>query len=225
MNIEVFHFGPLRAACMVLWAKGPDCFVVDACFYAPGEKESLYGFLKEKGLKPAAILLTHTHFDHIHGVEECSRDFGGLTVYYSEADRGILADREKNCRFLGLRVPGVDFPVHYVQDGEQISIPGLTLEVLATPGHTPGCVCYLDREGKILISGDTLFAGTIGRTDLGGGDYDLLMDSIQRKILPLDGEIEVYPGHGPSTSIGVERRSNPFLQPFNSPDGDDEAFL
>lgn len=210
---------------MVLWAEGPDCFVVDPCFYAPGEKEQLYGFLKEKKLKPAAILLTHTHFDHIHGAEELSRDFGGLTVYYSEAEREILADREKNCRFLGLRVPGVDFPHHFVKDGEKISLPGLTLEVLATPGHTPGCVCYLDREGKVLISGDTLFAGTIGRTDLGGGDYDLLMDSLRRKILPLDGDIEVYPGHGPSTSIGVERSSNPFLQPFNCPDGDDESFL
>ena len=136
-----------------------------SAFYAPGEKEQLYGFLKEKKLKPAAILLTHTHFDHIHGAEELSRDFGGLTVYYSEAEREILADREKNCRFLGLRVPGVDFPHHFVKDGEKISLPGLTLEVLATPGHTPGCVCYLDREGKVLISGDTLFAGTIGRTD------------------------------------------------------------
>ena len=222
MNIQVFHFGPLRAACMVVWGDGPDCFVVDACFYEPGEKEQLYRFLRDKGLKPAAILLTHTHFDHIEGVEELSRDFGGLTVYYDEAEESILAGLERQCRFLGMRVPGTDFPKSYLKDGQKLSVSGLTLEVLSTPGHTPGCVCFLDKEGKALISGDTLFAGTIGRTDLGGGDYDLLMDSIQRKLLPLDGDITVYPGHGPDTSIGVERSSNPFLQPFNQPEGDED---
>ncbi|MBO7509828.1 MAG: MBL fold metallo-hydrolase, partial [Bacteroidales bacterium] len=137
--------------------------------------------------------------------------------YLSFAEAPVIEGLEKNCRFLGQRVPSLDVPLRDIHDGEVLRFGDMELEVLATPGHSPGSVCYLDRKGKLLISGDTLFAGTIGRTDLGNGDYDRLMESIQTKLLPLDGEIEVFPGHGPATSIAVERATNPFLQPFNEP--------
>ena len=96
-------------------------------------------------------------------------------------------------------------------------------EVLATPGHTPGGVCFLDRTEKLLVSGDTLFAGSIGRTDNQWGDYDALMESIFGKLMPLDGDIEVIPGHGPHTSIADERTKNPFLMPFNEPLEEEDA--
>lgn len=215
MNIKCFHFGVLRACCVVLWEKGPDCVVVDASFCESEEKKVLYSFFQTAGLRPLAILLTHAHFDHIEGVKELSDDFGGLPVYFSFAEAPVIEGLEKNCHFLGQRVPSLDVPLRDIHDGDVLHFGDMELEVLATPGHSPGSVCYLDRKGQLLISGDTLFAGTIGRTDLGNGDYDQLMESIQTKLLPLDGEIEVFPGHGPSTSIAVERATNPFLQPFN----------
>ncbi len=217
MNIKCFHFGVLRACCMVLWEKGPDCVVVDASFDTPEEKEALYRFFQQAGLKPLAILLTHAHFDHIEGVKELSDDYGGLPVFLSFAEAPVIDNLERQCRFLGQRVPSLDVPLNDVHDGDVLTFGDMQWEVLATPGHSPGGVCYLNRAGKMLISGDTLFAGTIGRTDLGNGDYDQLMDSIMNKLMPLDGDIEVFPGHGQPTSIGVERSTNPFLQPFNQP--------
>ena len=222
MNIKCFYFGVLRACCAVLWEKGPDCVVVDASFYEPEEKQALYDFFRSTGLEPRAILLTHAHFDHIEGVKALSDDFGGLPVYLSFADAPVIENLERQCRFLGQRVPSLDVPLRDVHDGEVLRFGDIELEVLTTPGHSPGSVCYLDRKGQLLMSGDTLFAGTIGRTDLGNGDYDQLMESIQTKLLPLDGEIEVFPGHGTPTSIAVERATNPFLQPFNEPYEEDE---
>ncbi|MBQ1937764.1 MAG: MBL fold metallo-hydrolase [Bacteroidales bacterium] len=217
MNIKIFNFGALRATCAVLWEKGPEAFVVDPCFYEDREKEQLYDFFKQQALVPSAILLTHTHFDHTHGVQALSDDFGGLPVYFAAAEQPVIDSLDRQCAFLGLRVPSFNVPARYVEDGMEIAFGDLKAEVIATPGHTPGGVCYLFRDAKILMSGDTLFAGTIGRTDLGHGDYDVLMESILNKLMTLDGDIEVYPGHGESTTIGVERSSNPFLEPFNEP--------
>ena len=105
-----------------------------------------------------------------------------------------------------------------IRDGQILRLAGIELEVISTPGHTPGGVCYLDRKDKILFSGDTLFAGTIGRSDLEGGDYDKLIVSVMEKLMGLDSDITVLPGHEGSTTIGEERTSNPFLQPFNEPE-------
>lgn len=217
MNYKVFYFGALRATCMVLWEKGPSAFVVDPCFYEKEEKECLYDFFSKQGLTPRAILLTHAHFDHIEGVQELSDDFGGLPVYLSAAEKPVIDSLDRQCRFLGMRVPTLNVPLQDVADGDVIAVDDLQAQVIATPGHTPGGVCYYFPQDKLLISGDTLFAGTIGRTDLGYGDYDVLMESIQQKLMVLEGDVEVFPGHGASTTIGVERSSNPFLQPFNEP--------
>ena len=105
-----------------------------------------------------------------------------------------------------------------IEDGQELELAGIKLKVIGTPGHTPGGVCYLDSEDKALFSGDTLFAGTIGRTDLEGGDYDHLIVSVMDKLMGLDGDITVYPGHAHSTTIARERTQNPFLQPFNEPE-------
>jgi glyoxylase-like metal-dependent hydrolase (beta-lactamase superfamily II) len=117
------------------------------------------------------------------------------------------------CAQLGLTFKPFTGQFHDLSDGDILSFGHTSLKVIATPGHTQGGVCFLCEEAGILFSGDTLFAGSIGRTDNIGGDYDQLIDSIVRKILPLDGDINVLPGHGPATSVGYERATNPFLQP------------
>jgi glyoxylase-like metal-dependent hydrolase (beta-lactamase superfamily II) len=186
-----------------------------------GVKE-LTDYLESNKLVPEAILLTHGHFDHVWGVEALLKLYD-IPVYMHPLDKQIMLDGASVFKgmqsFKSLRH---NFPTVDIADGETLHAGGTDWTVLHTPGHTPGGVCFWSRENNLLLSGDTLFAGSIGRTDLVGGDYDVLMDSILKKILTLPGETDVIPGHGGPTSVAREGQTNPFLQPFNEPDGDDQ---
>ena len=175
--------------------------VVDPGCQSEEEKERLLRRLEDAGLTPVAILLTHAHPDHIGGVVFLQEQFGSQT-YMCEAEKTVFK---------------IDFPTIPVEDGQKITAAGIEFEVITTPGHTPGGVCWLARKYGALFTGDTLFRGTIGRTDLPGGEYDQLIVSVMDKIMGLDGRIEIFPGHGPASSISDERTENPFLQPFNEP--------
>lgn len=209
LHIKNFYFNPLRACCSVLWDdSAPQCVIVDPGYADQDERERLTGFIERNGLIPEKILLTHGHFDHTHGVKDCSATYGAA-VYMHPADKAMTEG----------------FDSSDLHDGDVVAAgPALKLHVIATPGHTPGGVCFYEAEAKVLLSGDTLFAGCIGRTDLPGGDYDDLMRSIMEKLMGLDGDVTVIPGHGPKTSIAEEAARNPFLIPFNEPqdEGADE---
>ena len=179
----------------------PEAVIVDPGCSSEEEKERLLKRLADAGLKPAAVLLTHAHPDHIGGVKTLQERYG-VKTYMCEAERTVFS---------------LDFPTTAVEDGQTITAGGIEFEVITTPGHTPGGVCWLARKYGALFTGDTLFRGTIGRTDLPGGEYDQLIVSVMEKIMGLDGRIEIFPGHGPASSISDERTENPFLQPFNEP--------
>jgi len=206
MNILVFTFNLFQEKCRVLWENPLKAFVVDPGFLDRREAEGFFGVLEEKGLKPCAVLLTHAHPDHIGGAKEIQDRFN-VPVYMSEDD-AFLLKRDK----FGNRT---DWSSSYIVDGSTVEDGGLRFEVIATPGHTPGSVCYYERESGILLTGDTLFAGAIGRTDLEGGDYDKEIVSIMEKIIWLDAGVKILPGHGPDSTIAKERSTNPFLEPFN----------
>lgn len=222
LHTRIFQFNPLETNCVVLWAdENPACIVADPGMSSPDGVARLTGFLKEKGLTPEAILLTHGHFDHVWGVMRLLELYP-VPVYMHPADKDIMSQitggfrgMEKGFEFLKSR-----FSTRDLQDGEELSLAGIGLKVLHTPGHSPGSVCFYVKEDNLLLSGDTLFAGSIGRTDLAGGDYDTLMDSLLKKVMVLPGETDVIPGHGQPTSIAREAQANPFLQPFNEPDAD-----
>lgn len=161
-------------------------------------------------------MLTHGHFDHILGVAGLAGYYGDIPVFMHPADKFTLENNTYFCRAFGAPMPG-NFQTSDVKEGDAVTVGSLKFEVIETPGHTVGGVCYLERENGILFSGDTLFAGAIGRSDHPGGDYDQLMKSIFEKIMTLDGAIIVHTGHGPSTDIATERMTNPFLMPFNEP--------
>ena len=192
--------GPFEVNCSVLHT-AKKAFIVD-----PGsEPERILALLKEKDLVPEGVLLTHAHFDHIGAIPALQRAFPDLPVYLHEQDWPVFAN------------PLNQFPPDY----PPIALPANLrpakenpiAQVIETPGHTPGGCCYLVDD--LLLSGDTLFAGSIGRTDLPGGDMALLMRSLG-KLVALPEETLVMPGHGPATTLGVEKRQNPFLAPARS---------
>jgi hydroxyacylglutathione hydrolase len=175
-----------------------------------GDAKRIYKWVMDKGLTVQYILLTHGHVDHMGGVAELRKLLGNVLVGIHEADAGMLTDTRKNLSvFMGSNVvtKGADF---LLQDGQVIDIGNEKLKVISTPGHTPGGVCFLSSEG--LFSGDTLFAGSIGRTDFPGGSMPQLLKAIKEKLLILPDDTKVYPGHMQETTIGMEKRYNPFLQ-------------
>lgn len=222
VHVKNFYFNDFRECCSVIWDETGECVIVDPGCGTEPEKASLYGFISEKGLKPVKILLTHAHFDHILGLAYCAGKYG-IPVYMHPAEKETLENNGYFAKAFGFEMPATDIRTTDIADGDMIRFGNTEFEVISTPGHTPGGVCYLDSKDRLLLSGDTLFAGSIGRTDQPGGDYDRLMESIFSRLMCLDGDIDVIPGHGPKTSIAEERVKNPFLQPFNLPEDDEES--
>lgn len=196
---------------------GGECVLVDA----PPDPTAILQRLEHHGLKLVALLSTHGHVDHVGGVAEVVKGVGGpVPVHIHDADRHMLLDPVGTSggfgRFLvqqGLDVRPPEL-IHGLDDGQQVSGAGMTFTALHTPGHTQGSTCLLlevDGEAPVLFSGDHLFAGSIGRTDLPGGSFEQLMTSMAEKILPMDDHVQVLPGHGPTTTVGRERATNPFL--------------
>lgn len=221
LNIKTFVFNSFRENCYVLWDAVGNCVIVDPGCYWPEEFARLKELVEAEGLTPKAVWLTHGHFDHVHGVLKVVREYS-VPVLMSSEDKVVLDNNQAAVGAFGLTAPdSSDIKTVDIRDGEILdTLQGAPFKVITTPGHTPGGVCYYDETDKVLISGDTLFAGTIGRTDHLGGDYDRLIISVMDKLMGLPGDVDVLPGHGHRTTIADERTHNPFLQPFNEPEED-----
>lgn len=191
MNIHHIQVGMIQTNCYILW----DDAEKKALIVDPGaDGEKILRWIEREGLTPEAILLTHGHFDHTGGIK-LIQERTHVPLYVHPADSFILR-----------RSITIEHPLH---DGQELHLAGLDIRVLHTPGHTPGCVCFL--IGDTLFAGDTVLEGTVGRTDLHGGDSHALIRSIQEKLIPLDDTVTIYSGHGPSSTIGREKRMNPFF--------------
>jgi glyoxylase-like metal-dependent hydrolase (beta-lactamase superfamily II) len=178
----------------------------------PGaDSDSIMDMVREAGVEVVAILLTHGHSDHIGALNEV-RAAIGAPVYISAEDEPCLSKTDINLSyFVGHKVQ-CEKAEHLVRDGEELVLAGMTFKALATPGHTKGGVCYYNEEYHFAFVGDTVFCESIGRTDFPGGSYKEILASIKNKLLVLDDGVTLLPGHGPQTSVGWERRRNPFLQ-------------
>jgi len=206
-QIETLIVSPFEVNCYLCWdPKTGDGVIID-----PGGNESeIISSVRRHKFTPKGILLTHGHADHIAAVEQVRSEFN-IPLYAGKTELELLRNPQRNLSALFDAPLTVQSPEYLLADEEVILIGSLRFLVLATPGHSPGGICYLDESDGNLFCGDTLFQGSIGRTDLPGGDTQTLLDSIRSKILALPDTIVCYPGHGPRTTVGAERTSNPFL--------------
>ncbi len=206
LKIGRLMMGICQTNCYFVYEEGKS----EVIFIDPADKGAyIYDALAERGFTVAGILLTHGHFDHIWGLEEL-REKSGARVYAYVGERELCRSAEMNVSAQAGRACTVDADV-YAEDGDEITIAGMTCRLIATPGHTQGSCCYYFPAGGFFISGDTLFAESVGRTDFPTGSMGALVRSIKEKLFVLPDETRVYPGHGEATDIGHEKRYNPFL--------------
>jgi len=207
MDVRMFTVGPVQENCFIARADGSSRAVI----IDPGdEADRILAPVRELGLEVEAVLLTHTHFDHVGAVAPVARETGA-PVYVSEIERPVLADIMSYVPFAGIGPYESYEADHVLRGGEQLELAGLEIDVIFTPGHSPGHLSFSIPSEQALFSGDVLFQGSVGRTDLPGGDWATLIASIGTLVESLPEDTTVYPGHMGITNLGTERRTNPFL--------------
>ncbi len=208
MILETFPVGPIACNCTILGdEESGEAIVID-----PGDEIArIQRRLTELNLKLKQILITHAHIDHVGGALKLKR-LTGAPIYLNESDLPQLEMMAAQAAWLGMATPETAPPDAPLADGQLVGLDRYPAQVLHTPGHTQGSVCLHFAPLKMLVAGDTLFAGSIGRTDLPGGNSRQIIDSIHSRLLALPDETQVLPGHGPTTTIGHERKTNPFLR-------------
>jgi glyoxylase-like metal-dependent hydrolase (beta-lactamase superfamily II) len=207
-HVETFVLGEFQTNCFVVTVPGSTgCWIVDCGF----EPDPMLRWIEERSLRPEALLLTHTHADHIAGVDAALARFGAIAMYVHEAEAGFCSDPLLNLSaFLGQPV-SVTEPQHHLRDGSILELAGTRWRVVHAPGHSPGGVLYVHDESLQAIVGDTLFCGSIGRSDFPTSDPAALRHTIGEVLMGLPDATTIYSGHGPATTIGRERRTNPYV--------------
>ncbi|MDR3134140.1 MAG: MBL fold metallo-hydrolase [Prevotellaceae bacterium] len=210
MQLKVFYFNELRVCTYVLWDETKECIIVDPGCESANEQQRLQQFITENQLKPVQVVNTHAHFDHVLGNLFVAKTYSIPSAIH-EGDVQLLEKAAQQSAMFGFTVKPPPLPDRLLTEEEPVCFGHSQLQVLHTPGHSPGGICLYAADDKFVLSGDTLFQESIGRTDLTGGNYDQLLDSIHTKLMTLPDEVRVFPGHGPATSIGEEKRNNPFI--------------
>lgn len=209
-SIKTFVFNPFQENTYVLYDETNECVIVDSGCHSKSEQKELKDFIEKNGLKPKYAINTHGHVDHVMGSAYVKSHFK-IDILGHPEDLPLMQSAVNLGLMYGItidEVPTIDTNINH---GDVIRFGKTELEVIHTPGHSLGGVCLLCRKSGFIITGDTLFNGSIGRTDLPGGNYDQLIDNISERLLSLDENLKVYPGHGEPTTIGWEKSNNPFL--------------
>lgn len=210
MNIYREVFSPIEVNTYIVEGDEGGCIIIDCGCYGQAEERRLEEFLAARALNPQLLLNTHCHLDHIFGNNFMLRRYG-LRAWFHEGDSSNHASAVKHAMMFGLAMEEPPEPAGYLTDGEVVTAAGLSLKVIAVPGHSQGGIAFYTEKDGVVFTGDALFAGSIGRSDLHGGNHEQLMANIRSRLFTLPPDTVVYPGHGPATTIEEEIRSNPFF--------------
>jgi hydroxyacylglutathione hydrolase len=211
IQIEKFIFNPFSENTYLLYDETSECIIIDPGCYDHHEKKILEEFIQAKKLKPVRQIFTHCHVDHIFGTNYIFKTYN-LKPEIHKAALPFLVNGHEYGRMYGFEMSKVVEPRSFISEGDKIKFGNGELDVVYTPGHANGSVCFINYPQKFVITGDVLFRDSIGRTDFPTGDFDLLMESIRSKLFVLDDDFTVYSGHGEETTIGHEKANNPFIR-------------
>ena len=210
MKIESFVFNPFQVNCYIIYNDSGKCLIVDASCSDTREIEKVTSFIERKNLTPLMIINTHGHVDHLPGNLFLSKKYS-IDIAMHRDDLYLIDKAVQQGLIFGFKISQPPHPTILLEPDSKINLGSSELEIRHAPGHSPGSVVLYSAEGNFVITGDVLFAGSIGRTDLPGGNYEALINSIHSQLMILPGNTVVYPGHGPATTIEKERRNNPLL--------------
>jgi hydroxyacylglutathione hydrolase len=213
LTVKAFIFNPVQENTYVLYNEQKQCCIIDPGCYFEKERDGLKTFIEKTALEPVLLLNTHCHLDHVFGNKFVS-DTWGLPLHLHEKEKAVLDFAPQSGVIWGLSFENYEGELIFLKQGSKINIGGDEMDILLTPGHSPGSLCFYSSADGFAISGDVLFNGSIGRTDLPGGDYQTLIDSIHQQLFSLPDETKIYSGHGPMTTIGLEKMNNPFVRVY-----------
>jgi hydroxyacylglutathione hydrolase len=209
-KIRSFVNNPYQENTYILYDETGECAIIDPGMYTAAEQNAVVNFIRDNQLKPTLLLNTHCHIDHVLG-NKLVFDLYGLKPQFHQGEQYILEAVPAYAPQMGIRYELSPSPDHYLPETGTVSFGNTELQLIFAPGHSPAHLCFYDEADNLLVGGDVLFRGSIGRSDLPGGDYDLLIRNIREKLFILPDDCTVYPGHGPETTIGFEKKHNPFF--------------
>ncbi|MEO6252832.1 MAG: MBL fold metallo-hydrolase [Ferruginibacter sp.] len=210
LKIKSFVFSPIQENTYLLYNEFNDCVIIDPGCYFPKEEDELKGFITQRVLEPRMLLNTHCHLDHVFGNKFIAETYG-LTLQLHEKEKALLDYAPTSGLMYNMPFDNYAGDYIYLKEGDKTKLGEDELAVIEAPGHSPGHICFYCAKQNFIISGDVLFNRSIGRTDLPGGDHQTLLKNIREKLFVLPDETVVYSGHGPETTIGEEKKYNPFL--------------
>ncbi len=210
IKVRFFTFSPVQENTYVLYNEQNKAIIIDPGCYFTAEQETLKKFIEDTQLEPVRLLNTHCHLDHVFGNKWVSETWN-LELHLHAGEEQMLKLAPLSGEKWGLPFQNYSGPLHFLEEGDTIQLGNDTLKVILAPGHSPASICFYCEEQGFLVGGDVLFRESIGRTDLPGGNHETLLKNIREKLFVLPDEVVVYPGHGPSTTIGYEKTHNPFL--------------
>ncbi len=213
ITVQFFTFSPLTENTYILYNDAGDAIIIDPGCYFNEEKQKLGNYIETKQLQPVQLINTHCHLDHVFGNKWVSEKYG-LELFIHPNEESVLAFAPESGRMYGIPFENYTGKLHFLQEHDIVTIGKDELKVLLAPGHSPGSICFYCEKQKFVIGGDVLFQESIGRTDLPGGNYETLLKSIREQLFILPDDVTVYPGHGLPTTIGHEKKYNPFLNMY-----------
>jgi glyoxylase-like metal-dependent hydrolase (beta-lactamase superfamily II) len=209
-SIQSFVNNPYQENTYILYDDSLECVIIDPGMYTATEQNTVVNFIKANNLKPVLLLNTHCHIDHVLGNKFVFEQYG-LKPKFHIGESEVLEAVIAYAPAMGFRYEPSPLPDEYLPETGTISFGNTELQLIFAPGHSPAHLCFYDKDASLLVGGDVLFKGSIGRTDLPGGSYSLLLKNIKEKLFSLPDDCTVYPGHGPETTIGYEKQHNPYL--------------